>query len=115
MKTSQNEVSCDQDGTCGIYLPKNATYKPGELYQLVLYTYSFKILEQYAASPQSFYLFGDSKPSVQSTYKHLFFARGWKIYPPESGFISPDSSELVLKGEGLKHLISLRVRLINEA
>jgi hypothetical protein len=57
----------------------------------------------YVPNPQSFYLFGDSKPSVQISYKHLFFARGWGVYPPSSGFVSPDSNELVLYGYGLKY------------
>ena len=76
---------------------------PGELYQLILYTYSFKILEMYVPNPQSFYLFGDSKPTVQISYKHLFFSRGWEVYPPASGFVSPDSAELVIEGHGLKY------------
>jgi hypothetical protein len=67
-----------------------------------MYTYSFKILQRYNPNPESYYLFGDSKPAVEVSYKHLFYSRGWKVHPPASGMVSPDSPELEIKGEGLK-------------
>ena len=79
-----------------------------------MYTYSFKILQKYTNTPESYYLFGDSKPGVEVSYKHLFHARGWKVYPPASGMVSPDSPELQMLGEGLKYQKSLRARLIND-
>lgn len=59
-----------------------------------------------------YYLFGESQTQVGIAYKHLFFVRGWKLYPPTGGtFPNSEANYLELYGENLKTQRNVRARL----
>jgi hypothetical protein len=71
---TQGDVNCASKGFCYINQKKLV---PGEIYTLVFYSYSFMVKN----GTNSYYLFGNSLPSVSPIYKHLFFVRGWNVEP----------------------------------
>lgn len=60
----------------------------GEIYELILYSYSFLIRDVPTAT--DYYLFGLSVPSVQPMYKHPFFVRAWDLENVTNPFISAE-------------------------
>jgi len=103
LNTTFGGLSCNWYATCFV----NATLTPGEIYELVLYSFSFMM---YASDNTKHYLFGDSTitSGVQEKYAHLFFVRDWDIYAPSNGVVSSRSSFLELSGTHLKYSEDLR-------
>ena len=115
LQPNQREVMCDSEARCALIFDKaRGAYRPGEIYQMVMYTYSFMIRgytgRAIGEPDRKYYLFGESSPNVEVAYRHLFFARGWTLEAPASGFVSPDSKRLELFGENLLHQKRVHVK-----
>lgn len=57
--TSQGDVACDNLGVCVVSM-SSASLVAGEIYELVMYSYSFKIVH----NSLNYYLFGTSASEV---------------------------------------------------
>ena len=72
-KFKQGDVECSLSGECLIYLSGDSKLKPGEIYYLSFYGYSFR-------NENGDYLFGNSAPVGTPMYDHMFQCRSFNIY-----------------------------------